>query len=37
VPDLASNSLDIIEENARRYRAGEDMLNRMVAGDLYTH
>jgi phosphoglycerate dehydrogenase-like enzyme len=37
MPDLTARSLDIIAENARRYRAGERLLNQMVAGDLYTH
>jgi phosphoglycerate dehydrogenase-like enzyme len=37
VPDLKARSLDIIEENARRYRTGEPLLNQMVPGDLYTH
>jgi phosphoglycerate dehydrogenase-like enzyme len=36
VPDLASRSLDIIEQNVRRYRAGEPMLNQLVPTDVYT-
>jgi len=37
MPDLTARSLDIIEENVRRYRAGEPLLNRLGAGDVYTH
>lgn len=36
MPDLAARSLDIIEENARRYRAGRPLLNQLVASDVYT-
>jgi phosphoglycerate dehydrogenase-like enzyme len=36
MPDLADCSLDIIEENVRRYRAGEPMLNQITATDVYT-
>jgi phosphoglycerate dehydrogenase-like enzyme len=36
MPDLTARSLDIIAENARRYRAGEELLNRLMPGDLYT-
>jgi len=35
MPDLRARSLDIISENVRRYRAGEPMLNRLVAEDVY--
>jgi phosphoglycerate dehydrogenase-like enzyme len=37
MPDLRARSLEIIAENVRRYRAGEELLNRMSPGDLYTH
>jgi phosphoglycerate dehydrogenase-like enzyme len=36
MPDLVGRSIDVIEENVRRYRAGEDLLNRLLPGDLYT-
>jgi phosphoglycerate dehydrogenase-like enzyme len=36
MPDLAACSLDIIEENVRRYRDGEPMLNQLTATDVYT-
>ena len=36
MPDLTARSLDIIAENVRRYRAGEDLLNRLVPSDVYT-
>jgi phosphoglycerate dehydrogenase-like enzyme len=36
MPDLAARSLDIIEENVRRYRAGEPMLNQLMPTDVYT-
>jgi phosphoglycerate dehydrogenase-like enzyme len=36
VPDLAARSLDIIEENVRRYKAGLPMLNRLVPSDVYS-
>jgi phosphoglycerate dehydrogenase-like enzyme len=37
MPDLVARSLDIIAENVRRYRTGEDLLNRIKPGDVYTH
>ncbi|PVE21210.1 D-2-hydroxyacid dehydrogenase [Microvirga sp. KLBC 81] len=37
MPDLVARSLDIIAENVRRYRAGEEMLNRIKPDDVYTH
>ncbi|WP_011578887.1 MULTISPECIES: D-2-hydroxyacid dehydrogenase [Chelativorans] len=37
MPDLVARSLDIIAENARRYRAGEKLLNQIKAQDVYTH
>ncbi|HEY4201971.1 MAG TPA: D-2-hydroxyacid dehydrogenase [Devosiaceae bacterium] len=37
MPDLVARSLDIIGENVRRYRAGEDLLNRIKPQDVYTH
>jgi phosphoglycerate dehydrogenase-like enzyme len=36
MPDLVGRSLDIIAENVRRYRAGEELLNRLTPADLYT-
>ena len=36
VPDKVDRSLDVIAENFKRYRAGESMLNRMTAEDLWT-
>jgi phosphoglycerate dehydrogenase-like enzyme len=36
MPDLAARSLDIIEENFRRYRNGEPLLNQLVADDVFT-
>tara|TARA_R110002124_G_scaffold63350_10_gene172980 strand:+ start:14814 stop:15812 length:999 start_codon:yes stop_codon:yes gene_type:complete len=36
VPDKVDRSLDVITDNFRRYRAGEPMLNRMTAEDLWT-
>jgi phosphoglycerate dehydrogenase-like enzyme len=37
VPDRTGRCLDIIRENVRRYRAGEEMLNRVTQADVYTH
>jgi phosphoglycerate dehydrogenase-like enzyme len=37
MPDLVARSLDIIAENVRRYRAGEELLNRIKPHDVYTH
>jgi phosphoglycerate dehydrogenase-like enzyme len=37
MPDLVARSLDIIAENVRRYRAGEDLLNCIKPEDVYTH
>ena len=37
MPDLQARSLDIICENIRRYRGGEDLLNLLVPSDVYTH
>jgi phosphoglycerate dehydrogenase-like enzyme len=37
VPDRTGRSLAIIEENARRYRAGEPLLNLLRPEDVYTH
>ncbi|HTN61105.1 MAG TPA: D-2-hydroxyacid dehydrogenase [Devosia sp.] len=37
MPDLVARSLDIIAENVRRYRAGDDLLNRIKPEDVYTH
>lgn len=36
VPDRTGRSLDIIRENVRRYRAGEQLLNRLRPSDIYT-
>lgn len=36
VPDRTGRSLDIIVENARRYRAGQPLLNQLKAEDVYT-
>lgn len=36
VPDRTARSLDIICENVRRFRAGEPLLNRLTAEDIYT-
>jgi phosphoglycerate dehydrogenase-like enzyme len=36
VPDRTGRSLDIIEENVRRYRAGQTMLNLLRPEDVYT-
>lgn len=36
VPDKVDRSLTMIAENFRRYRAGEAMLNRLTAEDLWT-
>jgi phosphoglycerate dehydrogenase-like enzyme len=36
VPDRTARSLDVIEQNARRYRAGEPLLNLLRAEDVYT-
>ncbi|TBL76655.1 D-2-hydroxyacid dehydrogenase [Paenibacillus thalictri] len=36
VPDRIGRSLDIIAENAKRYRAGETMVNLLTAKDVYT-
>jgi phosphoglycerate dehydrogenase-like enzyme len=36
MPDLAARSLDIIEENVRRYRADEPLLNLLAPEDVYT-
>jgi phosphoglycerate dehydrogenase-like enzyme len=36
LPDKAERSLDVITENLRRYRAGEQMLNRLAEEDIYT-
>jgi phosphoglycerate dehydrogenase-like enzyme len=36
VPDRVGRSLDIIEENVKRYKNGESMINRITAEDLYT-
>lgn len=37
VPDRTQRSVDIIAENARRYRAGEPLLNALTERDRYTH
>ena len=37
VPDRTGRSLEIIVENARRYRAGEPLLNLLRPEDVYTH
>ena len=36
-PDRAARCLEIIAENVRRYKAGEEMLNRVLEKDRYTH
>jgi phosphoglycerate dehydrogenase-like enzyme len=36
VPDRTGRSLDVIQENVRRYRAGETMLNLLLPEDVYT-
>jgi phosphoglycerate dehydrogenase-like enzyme len=36
VPDKVDRSLEVISDNFKRYRAGEPMLNRMTAEDLWT-
>jgi phosphoglycerate dehydrogenase-like enzyme len=36
VPDRTGRSLDIIEENVRRYRAGQPLLNQLTPADVYT-
>ncbi|HET7767253.1 MAG TPA: D-2-hydroxyacid dehydrogenase [Chloroflexota bacterium] len=36
VPDRTGRSLEIIEANARRYRAGEPLLNQLTPADVYT-
>jgi len=36
VPDRTGNSLEIVLENARRYRAGEQMVNLLTPEDLYS-
>jgi phosphoglycerate dehydrogenase-like enzyme len=36
VPDKIDRSLDVITENIRRWRAGEPLLNRITAEDLWT-
>ena len=35
VPDRTGRSIEILRENARRYRAGEPMLNQMRQADVY--
>jgi phosphoglycerate dehydrogenase-like enzyme len=37
MPDLAGRSLELIAENARRYRAGEPLLNQLTPDDVYSH
>ncbi|HET6706312.1 D-2-hydroxyacid dehydrogenase, partial [Amycolatopsis sp.] len=37
VPDRTQRSIDVIAENARRYRAGEPLLNALTERDIYTH
>ena len=37
VPDRTGRSLEIIEENARRYRAGEPLLNLLRPEDRFSH
>ena len=37
VSDRTGRSLAIIEENARRYRSGEPLLNLLRPEDVYTH
>ena len=36
VPDRTGRALDVIEENVRRYRAGERLLNQLTPEDVYT-
>ncbi|MGC7101040.1 D-2-hydroxyacid dehydrogenase [Amycolatopsis lurida] len=36
VPDRTQRSIDIIVENARRYRAGEPLMNALTERDIYT-
>jgi len=36
MPDMVARCLDIIGENARRYRAGEPLLNALTRADIYT-
>jgi phosphoglycerate dehydrogenase-like enzyme len=36
VPDRTGRSLDVIEENVRRYRAGRPLLNQLRPEDVYT-
>ena len=36
VPDRTGRSLDVIEENVRRYRAGQPLLNELTPEDVYT-
>jgi phosphoglycerate dehydrogenase-like enzyme len=36
VPDRTGNSLEIVLENARRYRIGEPMVNLLAREDIYT-
>lgn len=36
MPDLTARSLEIISENARRYRAGHPLLNLLTPDDVYT-
>lgn len=36
VPDRTARSLGIIAENARRYRAGEPLINQLTVKDMYT-
>lgn len=36
VPDRTGRSLDIIEENVRRYRAGQPLVNQLAPEDVYT-
>jgi phosphoglycerate dehydrogenase-like enzyme len=36
MPDKTQRSIDIISENARRYRAGQPMINVLKSSDLYT-
>jgi len=36
VPDRTGRSLDVIEQNARRYRAGQPLINQLQPEDVYT-
>lgn len=36
MPDMVARCLDIIADNARRYRAGEPLLNALTPADIYT-